>query len=341
MMRRVVLVAGALMASACDTPGNAAPADRPLQALTASAAALRHGPCAASLGIVPDEGCPGSGSGSPTVGDCAVLPHDNPWNTDISAAPVHPRSAAFIANIQAAGATNLHPDFGSNPTYGFPWALVPAATPTVPIVYGAYGSESDPGPFPIPLTTPVESGSDHHVLVVQQGSCVLYELFAASVQGGGWHADSGARWDLSSNALRTEGWTSADAAGLPIFPGLVRYDEVAAGAINHALRFTVQRTQSGHVLPATHNAASSSDPNAPPMGLRLRLRADFDRSPFTGQARVVLDALARFGMIVADNGSNWFISGDRSPNWDDEDLNQLKTISGSVFEVVDTGAIRP
>jgi hypothetical protein len=253
---------------------------------------------------------------------------------------VHPSSAAYLARIAQIGGSFVHPDFGSNPSYGIPYVVVPAGQPAVPITYTAYGSQSDPGPFPIPLDAPVEGGSDRHVLAVQQGSCQLYELFAASRSGGGWAAASGARFDLRSNALRPVGWTSADAAGLPILPGLVRYDEVAAGRIAHALRVTFAQTQRGYISPARHFASSSTDPALPPMGLRLRLRASFDLSGYTGASRVVLEALRRYGMLVADNGSNWFISGASDRRWNDTDLDQLKQVPASAFEVVDTGPIQ-
>jgi hypothetical protein len=281
---------------------------------------------------------------SPTVGGCAVLPSDNAWNTDISTLPVSPDSAAYVAEIDGSGPTKLHPDFGSDPTYGIPYLVVPQNAADEPINYTAYGDESDPGPFPIPPTAPVEGGAtsngDRHVLVVQQGTCHLYELGRAFWQGNHWDADVGVNWDLGSNALRPLHETSADAAGLPILPGLVRYDEVAAGAINHALRFTVAQTQRAFVLPATHDASSSTDPTRPPMGLRFRLKADFDLTPFHGESLVILRALKQYGMIVADNGSNWYISGATDARWNDDDLDQLKTVPGSAFEVVDTGPVQ-
>jgi hypothetical protein len=276
----------------------------------------------------------------PFVGGCRVFPADNPWNVDISNAPRHPRSAQIIASIQANGSDFLHPDFGSDPSYGIPYVVVPQGQPLVPIGYDAYGDESDPGPFPIPLDAPVEAGSDRHVLVVRQGSCDLFELFVARRSGNGWVAASGARFDLTSNALRPLGWTSADAAGLPILPGLVRFDEVAAGRIDHAIRVTFSRTQRGFILPATHFASSVTDVDAPPMGMRLRLAPSFDISGFTGQARVVARALQQYGLIVADNGSNWFFQGSTDPRWDDASLNQLKLIPGTAFDVIDTGAVR-
>jgi hypothetical protein len=276
----------------------------------------------------------------PQVGGCYMFPQDNPWNTDISQYPVHPNSQNFINSIIAAGGTGkLHPDFGSNPDYGIPYIVVPTTEPMVPIVFGAYEDESDPGPYPIPLNAPVEGGSDRHVLAVRQGECKLYEMGNAYPQATYWDASGGAVWNLSSNALRPATWTSADAAGLPILAGLVRYDEVTAGAINHALRFTVSQTQRGYILPATHWASSSTDPNRPPMGLRLRLKASYNISGFTGQSRVVLQALKTYGMIVADNGSNWYISGATDTRWDDDDLNQIKTVPGSAFEVVNTGPV--
>lgn len=306
---------------------------------TAVAAALATIDEPATVGVVAERLlAPG-----PVVGGCRVFPADNAWNTDISDAPLRADSAAIISRIQSIGGDSLHPDFGENPSYGIPFVVVPAGQPPVPIAYTAYGDESDPGPFPIPRDAPVEGGAesdgDRHVLVVRAGTCELFELYRAFPAGGGWRAASGARFDLSSNALRPLGWTSADAAGLPILPGLVRHEEVAAGEIPHAIRVTFSRTRRGYVLPATHFASSSSDPTLPPMGLRLRLRASFDVTTLTGQARVIATAMQRYGLIVADNGSNWFFQGAPSPNWDDDDLRQLRSISGWDFEVVDTGPV--
>jgi hypothetical protein len=275
---------------------------------------------------------------APSVGGCTMFPSDNAWNTDISGYPVHPNSQNFINNILSTGGTGrVHPDFGSNPDYGIPYIVVPPSQPMVPINFTDYGDESDPGPYPIPLNAPIEGGGDRHVLAVRQGECKLYELFNAWPQANRWDASSGAVWDLNSNALRPAGWTSADAAGLPVLAGLVRYDEVAAGAIRHAVRFSVRQSQRAYILPATHWASTSTDPNRPPMGLRLRLKATYDISGYTGQSRVVLEALKTYGMILADNGSNFYITGARDPRWNDDDLNQLKTIPGSAFEAVYTG----
>jgi hypothetical protein len=278
----------------------------------------------------------------PHLGGCAVFPGNNAWNQEIASAPLHPLSQQIITHIQATGSKALHPDFGENQSYGIPFVVVPGTQPLVPIIYNAtgYGDESDPGPFPIPPNAPVEAGSDAHVLVLQQGSCQLYELYAASPNtDGSWSADSGAKFDLTTGALRPIGWTSADAAGLPILPGLVRYDEVAAGRIEHAIRVTFSRTQRGFVLPATHLASGDSDPTLPAMGMRLRLSAGFDVSSLTGQALVIATAMQQYGLIVADNGSNWFFQGAPDPGWNDNDLNQLKAIPGTAFEVVDTGPV--
>lgn len=206
-----------------------------------------------------------------------------------------------------------------------------------------YGDESDPGPYPIPLNAPIEGGpnrdGDRHVVVVDKDNQYLYELYNAHPTDDGWRASNGAKWDLKSNALRTKYWTSADAAGLPIFPGLARYDEASAGEINHALRFTVRQTQKGFIAPATHYASSSTDTNLPPMGLRLRLRDDFDISGYSPTNQAILRAMKKYGMIVADNGSDLYVSGAPDPKWDDDDLRKLSKLKGSDFEVVDTGPI--
>jgi hypothetical protein len=248
----------------------------------------------------------------------------------------------------------LHPDFGSNPGYGIPFVVVPGNQPRVPITFDQYGDESDPGPYPVPPRAPIEGGSDDHVLVVEQpdlpgGECTLYEMYASKYRDGPrnrWTAGSAAVFDLGSPLpQRPEGWTSADAAGLPILAGLVRYEEVAAGQINHAIRVTFEATQNGYVHPATHRASSSSNCDRPPMGLRLRLSQswfDANAPRFSGHALVILEALRRYGMLVADNGANWFITGSTDPRWEDENLNQLKDVPGTAFDVVDTGEpIRP
>lgn len=273
-------------------------------------------------------------------GNCTVFPADNPWNRDVSQDNLHPNSSGFIDFILAHGGDFVHPDFGSNPGYGIPYAFVGSGQELVPMNFTAWPEESDPGPYPIPPNAPIEAGGDAHVLVVDTDACKLYEIGNAEYVGPGWKASGGAVFDLKSNALRPDSWTSADAAGLPIFPGLVRYDEaVEQKEIRHALRFTVDVTQAGYIHPATHKASSETNPNAPPMGLRLRLKADYNISGFTGTSRVVLEALKKYGMIVADNGGNWFLSGATDSRWNDEDLEQLKSVPGSAFEVVDTGPV--
>jgi hypothetical protein len=281
-----------------------------------------------------------SSASSPHEGACPILPAGNPLNQEIAHAPQNPNSAKYIASI---GATlHLHADFGANPSYGIPYTVVGPRQPKVPIRFTEYGEESNPGPYPIPPNAPVEGAGeegDRHVLVLQEGTCELYELYAARRAGSGWEAGSGAVFNLRSNALRPEGWTSADAAGLPIFPLLARYPEVRAGQIDHALRVTVPRTQRGYIHPATHFASESPDPNLPPMGLRLRLKASFGLAGFDGEALVVLRALKRYGLIVADNGSSWYITGAPNPGWNEENLDQLKRVPGSAFEAVSSGPI--
>ena len=277
---------------------------------------------------------------APHEGACPIFPPSNPLNREIAHARVNPNSARYIEAIGAD--IHLHADFGTPPSYGIPYTVVGPHQPKVPIHFNEYGEESNPGPYPIPPGAPVEGAGeegDRHVLVLQEGTCKLYELYAAQRTASGWDAGSGAVFDLRSNKSRPEGWTSADAAGLPIFPLLVRYPEVGAGQITHALRVTVPATQRGYIHPATHFAASSSDANLPPMGLRLRLKASFDLAGYHGQALVVLRALKRYGLIVADNGSPWYITGAPDPRWSNEDLDQLKRVPGSAFEAVSTGPI--
>ncbi len=272
------------------------------------------------------------------VGGCPVLPASDPWNQDISKAPVAARADAYVRSIGLDG--HLHPDFASR-TYGIPFRVVPRTQKKVPIHFTHYGDESDKGPYPIPPGARVEGGSDRHVIVLQRGTCRLYELFGAQRAGAGWNAASGARFDLRTGRLRPRGWTSADAAGLPIFPGLARAAEVVAGrrAITHALRVTVPRSQKAYISPARHFASSDADPDLPPMGLRLRLKASFDLRPFHGQALVILKALKRYGMIVADNGSPWYVTGAPDHRWNDDNLHTLGQVSGSAFEAVQTGPL--
>lgn len=274
---------------------------------------------------------------------CPLFPPDNVWNADVSALPVHPLSDAYIASIGAT--TAVHPDFGTRyrgKPNGIPYTVVPSTQRRVRTIF-RYADESDRGPYPIPRNAPIEGGKrahgDRHVLVVEAETCRLYELFAARRRGKVWRAGSGATWDLTSNALRPADWTSADAAGLPMLPGLVRWDEVNAGAINHALRFTVSRTQNAYIWPARHQASSADDSSLPPMGLRVRLKASVDLSDFSPSNRVILTALQRYGMFVADNGSSWYLSGVPDPRWNDDELHDLGRITGADFEVVDESAL--
>ena len=274
-----------------------------------------------------------------SLGGWRPFPKDNPWNQDISRLPVDPRSAVLVANIGLD--RNLHPDFGTvwqGAPNGIPYVVVPGKQPRVPVRF-EYADESDPGPYPIPPNAPIEGGpnskGDRHILALDWDNKRLYELFSAYPEGKGWRAGSGAIFDLTSNKLRPAGWTSADAAGLPVFPGLVRYDEVMEQkAIRHALRFTCRRTRRAYVPPATHFASRSSDPNLPPMGMRVRLRKDFDIRPFPAPARVILTALKTYGMLLADNGGDWFVSGAPDPRWDNEAITTLKRVKGRDFEVV-------
>jgi hypothetical protein len=272
-----------------------------------------------------------------------LLPDDNPWNLDISRAAVDPNSARLVASIGLD--RPLHPDFGTvyeGAPNGIPYVVVPGNQPKVPVKF-FYADESDPGPYPIPPNAPIEGGpkgtGDRHILVLDRDNWMLYELFDAHPLGKGWKAGGGAIFNLKSNKLRPQGWTSADAAGLPILPGLVRYEEVQAGAIRHALRFTVEKTRRAYVYPATHFASPHKDPNLPPMGMRVRLRANFDMTGYPPECKVILTALQRYGMMLADNGGNWFVCGAPDPRWSDDNLHELKKVKGRDFEVVRMGRI--
>ncbi len=266
------------------------------------------------------------------IGGCQVFPSNNVWNTVVDRLPRDARSDAYIASIGIDDA--LHPDFV------IPFVVVPASQAKVPIHLNAYADESDPGPYPVPANAPIEGGAsatgDRHVLVIQQGGCRLFELFRAFPQkDGSWNADAGAIFDLGSNSLRTAGWTSADAAGLPILPGLVRYEEVAAGDIRHALRFTAPRTRAAYVWPARHRASQLTGAEYPPMGQRFRLKASVNETQFSPQSRVIIGALKRYGMFLADNGKAWYLSGAPDERWDNRQLADLNRLRGSDFEAVD------
>ena len=308
-----------------------------LLALTLAACGGGDAPSAPGPGGPPVEEAPVPNG---SLGGRRPFPADNPWNTVIADRPVDPNSAQLIASC---GLRTLHPDFGTTwngAPNGIPYVLVRGGQARVPVSFH-YASESDPGPYPIPPDAPIEGGAnasgDRHVLLVDVDAWRLYELFDAHPEDGGrrWRAGSGAVFDLNSNALRPAGWTSADAAGLPIFPGLVRWDEVVEqGAIEHALRFTCPRTRRAYVPPARHWASSDASADLPPMGMRVRLRADFDTTTYPREVRVILRAMMRYGMLLADNGSGWYVSGAPDPRWDDAALGALKRVPSSAFEVV-------
>jgi hypothetical protein len=286
-----------------------------------AAAAVEHHPAASTL---------------PGAPRCPIFPASNVWNRNISRLPVAKDSAALLAAI--SGSRGLHPDFSSQGMYGIPFGVVGGRQPLTTVSFD-YPSESDRGPYPIPPHPAIEAGGDAHILLVNRDTCRLFELYDAHRIGSGWHAGSGAIWNLKSNALRPDGWTSADAAGLPILPGLVRYDQVARGVIDHALRFTAPRTRSSHIYPARHDAGESNSLSLPPMGLRVRLKASVDIRWAGPQARVVLNALKKYGMLLADNGSPFYISGAPDGRWNDDDLHQLKRITAADLEVVDTTGV--
>jgi hypothetical protein len=282
---------------------------------------------------------------SPPIAGCAVFPGDNVWNTPVTGLPVDANSQAYIATIGAS--KGLHADFGSGTwnggPIGIPYTTVSGSQTKVSVVFD-YADESDPGPYPIPPDAPIEGGSqstgDRHVLVVDRDNCILYELFSAYPQSDGtWQAGSGAVFNLRSNNLRPATWTSADAAGLPILPGLVRYDEVASGEIKHAVRFTAPQTRNAFIWPARHRASSLTGQQYPPMGQRFRLTADFDISGFSRDTQIILTALKKYGMILADNGSSWFISGAPDPRWNNDALRELSRVTGSAFEAVDESSL--
>ncbi|MBE2199711.1 MAG: hypothetical protein IAE79_13940 [Anaerolinea sp.] len=279
---------------------------------------------------------------------CSLFPADNIWNARVDNLPIHARSADYIASIGAND--TLHPDFGagvwppgSNSPIGIPYVIVPGSQPPVNVTF-LYDDESDPGPYPIPPDALIEGGpdsdGDRHVLVLDQDDCLLYELYDAWPQADdSWEAGSGAIFDLNSNALRPAGWTSADAAGLPILPGLIRYDEVASGSITHAIRFTASQTQRAYVWPARHYASDITDPTYPPMGQRFRLKTGYDISGFAPEVQVILQAFKTYGLILADNGSDWYISGVPDERWNNDILRELRQVPGSAFEAVDVSAL--
>jgi hypothetical protein len=327
-----VLVSAALLTASCHTSAPRTAASPSRSPLADRSARTVHGNAAARSAAAAD---------GPTLGGCPAFPADNVWNADVSHLPVSPRSGAYVASIGAGGA--MHADFGSGSwqgaTIGFSVAYVKAGQPPVKVGFD-YAAESDRVGYPIPRDAPVEggpnAGGDRHVLVVNTGTCKLYELYGAHRSGDSWHAGSGAVYDLRSDRLRPAGWTSADAAGLPITPGLVRRDEVRAGRITHALRITVPRSAARYVWPARHFASSATSAALPPMGLRLRLKSGVGISGYPRDVQVILRALKTYGAIVADNGSAWYLSGTNDAGWNNDALGTLRGIKGSDFEAVDT-----
>jgi hypothetical protein len=301
--------------------------------VASSGATLNPGPIAGKCGLFPRPG-------NDVAGNAPSLDDQRAWNQDISRAPVDPRSDAIIDAIDSDGGDMLHPDFGSPREYGIPYTVVGKSAKRVKVKFTAYGDESDHGKYRIPLGAPVEGGAkadgDRHVIVYDRARCKIYELGRAFPRKSKhrWDADVGVIWDTTSAGLRPDGYTSADAAGLSILAGLIRFDEVSAGHIDHAIRVTFDTTRDGWIHPASHCAGSTQSADAPPMGMRFRLKSGFDISGFSGDAKVIAEAMKQYGLINADNGSNWYFQGTSDRRWDDENLNQLKTIPGSAFEVV-------
>jgi hypothetical protein len=294
----------------------------------------------AAAGLLVGSAVPGAAAPVPGT-PCTLFPADNAWHADVRALPVHPRSASWLTAM-GGPARRLHPDFGpagqGEQPYGIPYTVVDGSKTKVAVEF-QYRSESDSGPYPLAADTPIEGGSDRHALIVDEDACRLYELYAVDWNGGRPSAGSGAIWDLRSNHLRTDTWTSADAAGLPILAGLLRRDEVAGGEVDHAIRITAARTDRSYVWPARHQAGAASDPDLPPMGARFRLKGDFDLSRFRPDTQVVLRAMQRYGVIVADNGSNWYFTGTSEEGWDVNMLDELKSIQAGAFEAVDAASL--
>ena len=285
---------------------------------------------AAPAGAIPPPGASG----------CRVFPADNVWHADVSRLPVHARSAAWLASM-GGSSRRLHPDFGpsgESMPYGIPYIVVPSSHQKVSIDF-EYADESDAGPYPFGTDTPIEGDSDRHAIMIDKGTCTLYELYAAEYAPGASTAGSGAIWELGSNKLRPAGWTSADAAGLPIFAGLVRLDEVKAGVVDHAIRITASQTDRSYVWPARHQAGAAHNANLPPMGARFRLKKSFSTAGFRSDTRVILTAMKRYGVIVADNGSNWYFTGTAENGWNTDMLDELKTIPAGAFEAVDASSL--
>jgi hypothetical protein len=283
---------------------------------------------------------PGAPAIPPPTTTCSVFPSDNVWHADITKLPVHARSAAWISSMGGTG-RHLHPDFGESGEampYGIPYTVVSSSHQKVSVDF-QYADESDPGPYPFGSDTPIEGGSDRHAIMIDKSTCTLYELYDAQYSPGGSTAGSGAIWSLRSNKLRPAGWTSADAAGLPIFAGLVRLDEVKAGRVDHAIRVTASSTDRAYLWPARHQAGAARDANLPPMGARFRLKSSFSTAGFRSDTRVILTAMKRYGLIVADNGSDWFFTGTAEHGWSNDMLDELKSIPAGAFQAVDESSL--
>lgn len=327
MNKKYLLVAISIIVLACNALGT--PTIEPTLSPSAT-------PLIPTAGVTAAPTQPADG---PTIANCPMFPANNYWNARVDSLPTHPQSAAWIESIGAA--VSFHMDFGSGEwdggPIGIPYNIVAgSAVPKVDAEF-YYPDESDAGPYPIPENPKREWGSDHHILIVDTDTCTLYEIFDASFENGQWSGGSGAIWDLNSNDLRPDTWTSADAAGLPILPGLVRYDEILAGEIKHALRFTVEDT-AGYIWPARHLTADAQD-DIPPMGARFRLKADYDISSFPNEVQIILQAMKTYGIILADNGSNWYVSGAPDERWDNDMLHLLDVLIGDDFEAVDTSVL--
>jgi hypothetical protein len=332
-MRRIVAVLAALVLQGCSQSAPKPPATPPPAESSALPAAQ------GGLGAAP------SGSASPTAAPCTIFPADNVWHADVSRLPVHRDSAAWVASIGAAA--HAHPDFGAGlidgAPFGIPVTAVPPGQAKVKVSF-TYAAESDPGPYPIPKNARIEGGTgskgDRHVILHDAAACMAYELFDAHPNADGtWRAGSGAIFDLRGNALRRAGWTSADAAGLPILPGLPRAEEAEAGRIDHAIRFTAPKTRKSYIWPARHAASDATDGALPPMGARFRLKASVDVSKYPPQARAIAQALKTHGAILADNGSPWYFSGTQDDKWNNRQLDALKALKGSDFEAVDSSLL--
>ena len=308
-----------------------------MRALLPAAALLLAGCSSRGPYAAPDGGPVATAAGAPLIAGCPLFPPDNAWNRDVSGDPVDPHSAEYLAQMNA-GSGFLQPDFGSDPSYGLPYLIVDHDQPRQAMSF-LYSSQSEPGPYPFPPDIPLQANADRHAVVIERDACLLFETFDTHRVASGFQCGSGAIFNLRSNALRPDGFTSAAASGLPLFPGLARFEEVKSGELHHALAFTASRIANAYVHPATHGAGNSSDAFAPPMGLRVRLKAGYDLSRFQGGAKVLLLGLRHYGMFVSDIGSDWAFSGATDTRWDDRDLEQLKSVPAAAFEVVQLGPV--